>query len=126
VGDRVLTTIADRLAGSVRRGDVAGRYGGDEFLVLCDQVPSTDRIVAIAARLLEIVAEPINMDEHGKTVVTASVGIAIARKSGARAEDLVRHADSAMYTAKQNGRGRAHMYAPREGLRAHQRTIDAQ
>ena len=126
VGDRVLTTIADRLAGSVRRGDVAGRYGGDEFLVLCDQVPSTDRIVEIAARLLEIVAEPINLDEHGKTVVTGSVGIAIARKPGARAEDLVRHADAAMYTAKQRGPGRAQIYAVREGRRAHHRTTDAQ
>jgi diguanylate cyclase (GGDEF)-like protein len=116
-GDRVLTTVAERLAGTVRRGDIAGRFGGDEFLVLCDQVPGMGSILDIAARLVQIVAEPIVLDDGSRTAVTGSVGVAIASSPDMPAEGLLREADSAMYGAKEQGQGLVRLFAP-DGITA--------
>jgi len=110
VGDRVLTTVAQRLVGVMRRGDVAGRFGGDEFLVLCDRLPDDKLVHGIADRLQRALADPIVLEGELRTVVTCSIGIVIASSPDARAEDVIRDADAAMYRAKEEGRDRFQVF----------------
>jgi diguanylate cyclase (GGDEF)-like protein/PAS domain S-box-containing protein len=104
-GDRVLTTLAERLRSSVRPGDTVARYGGDEFVVLCERTASAEAQI-VAERLVAAAAEPL--DGAPRMVATsASVGLVVADgPRPADAEDLVRDADAAMYEAKRRGRGR--------------------
>ncbi len=118
VGDRVLLTTAQRLVQAMRKGDTAARFGGDEFIILCDRLSSEDAVGDIADRLLGVLTEPIPLDGAATTVVNGSLGIVIASSSDARAEDLIRDADAAMYRAKEEGRGRFHIFDARLHERA--------
>jgi diguanylate cyclase (GGDEF)-like protein len=101
-GDKVLVVAAKRLAGAMRPSDTVGRFGGDEFIVVCEQLENERAAVQIAERLAETIARPIPL-ESGDVVVTTSVGIALADTPAARSHALVRDADAAMYRAKQRG-----------------------
>jgi diguanylate cyclase (GGDEF)-like protein/PAS domain S-box-containing protein len=106
-GDEVLRTIGDLVYGLIRDGDVAARFGGDEF-VLCCEVAGGDDAVRIALRLLESLRFPFRSD--GKLhQVTASVGIALSQPDS-HAEVLLRQADAAMYAAKESGKGRMQLF----------------
>ena len=105
IGDELVTTVAQRLRDVLRPGNVIARFGGDEFVVLCDDLKNDDDASSIARRLLEAVAEPIALTTE-EVFVTASIGIAIA-EPGDSSETLLRHADAAMYRAKNGGRARA-------------------
>jgi diguanylate cyclase (GGDEF)-like protein/PAS domain S-box-containing protein len=105
IGDELVTTVAQRLRATLRPDNVIARFGGDEFVVLCADLASDDAASAIADRLLAAVAEPITLTTE-EVFVTASIGIAIAA-TGDTSETLLRHADAAMYRAKNNGRARA-------------------
>ena len=118
VGDKVLVTTAQRLVQAMRKGDTAARFGGDEFIILCDRLSSEDAVGDIADRLLGVLTEPIRLDGAATTVVNGSLGIVIASSSDARAEDLIRDADAAMYRAKEEGRGRFHIFDARLHERA--------
>jgi diguanylate cyclase (GGDEF)-like protein/PAS domain S-box-containing protein len=118
VGDKVLVTTAQRLVQAMRKGDTAARFGGDEFIILCDRLSSEDAVGDIADRLLGVLNEPIPLNGTAATVVNGSVGIVIASSSDARAEDLIRDADAAMYRAKEEGRGRFHIFDTRLHERA--------
>ena len=103
-GDTVLRHVAKRLQASLRRGDVAGRYGGDEFTLLINNVSSESDAIRVAERVLLKLKEPI---EVGKPVtVGASIGIALSTNLHERPEDLIRDADGAMYRAKSLGKNR--------------------
>nr|WP_269329931.1 EAL domain-containing protein [Kineosporia babensis] len=108
-GDEVLRTTAERMKSVLRAGDILGRQGGDEFVVLIDPVPSPAELMDIAERLVTSVSDPI-MTAAGKTSVGASVGIALARDGQTNAEKLLQDADLAAYRAKSNGRGRAEIF----------------
>jgi diguanylate cyclase (GGDEF)-like protein len=110
VGDHVLRTVAQRLSRQMRAGDTAARFGGDEFVVICDELPSDDAVGDIAEGILEALAEPMDLDGAATTVVTASIGIAIIDDPSVRPEHLIRDADAAMYRAKEDGRGRFHVF----------------
>ncbi|WP_210506133.1 diguanylate cyclase [Naasia sp. SYSU D00057] len=105
VGDRVLAEVAQRLSQVVRRSDTIGRYGGDEFMVICRGAnPRTAR--AIAERLAGAVRAPL-ADMPPGVGVTASIGVAALHPSGEEflsADGLVAAADAAMYAAKREGR----------------------
>lgn len=105
VGDEVLVVAARRLADAVRDGDVVCRFGGDEFMVLCERIGADD-LVAVAERIVDALAAPVTID--GLVVqIGVSVGAALAEPSDADDPDaLVRRADRAMYQAKGAGRGR--------------------
>jgi diguanylate cyclase (GGDEF)-like protein/PAS domain S-box-containing protein len=124
-GDEVLSVVADRLGISVRGGDPVGRIGGDEFLVVCPSVESSETAVAIAERIAYALRQPVRL--AGSAVpLRASVGVAYARRR-VRADVLVRRADAAMYESKRQAQGAPILYSPgvaagRTGVRHHPAT----
>ena len=98
-GDRFLRRVAQRLQGSVRQMDTVARLGGDEFVVLLSDVRLRSDAEAVSAKIAEACAEPFMLDGQ-KTQVTLSIGIASFPEDGDNAEELLRHADAAMYVAK--------------------------
>ena len=76
-GDELVITVAQRLRHAIRPGDVIARFGGDEFVVLCDNLTSVEAVEALAERLLDAVAEPVSLTTD-EVFVTASIGIALS------------------------------------------------
>ena len=103
-GDAVLRQAAKLFQQCLRKGDVAGRYGGDEFTLLVHNVNGPTDAVRVADRILGKIQTPIDVGEPVK--VGASIGIALSTNLHERAEDLIRDADSAMYRAKAQGKNR--------------------
>jgi diguanylate cyclase (GGDEF)-like protein len=112
VGDSVLACIGDRLRKALRPEDMASRFGGDEFVVLCEGLEDDRHVVTIANRIGRSISEPISL-EAGEVVVTTSIGIAAARGIGDRPEVLLRDADAAVYRAKERGRDRFEFFDQR-------------
>ncbi len=105
-GDEILCRIADILRASVRGDDLVARIGGDEFLIIQTAVSNPDDTRKLASRILENVA--IDMDvAHDPMAVGVSIGVSLFPQDGADAETLQRNADTALYRAKNNGRGHA-------------------
>jgi len=111
VGDRVLVELAGRLAAGVRIGDTTARFGGDEFLVVCEGVADEDEARQLAQRVLGLVDRPIRVD--GRDIaLTVSCGVAVVDGT-ASPEVALRGADEAMYRAKENGRARVEVFGGR-------------
>jgi diguanylate cyclase (GGDEF)-like protein/PAS domain S-box-containing protein len=106
VGDTLLREIAERLRTAVRRGDVVARFGGDEFVVLCEHPAGQPEMLDLAMRLLDTLSKPVDM-EPATVQVGASIGIAIGGGGRVTIDTLLRDADVALYQAKDRGRGRA-------------------
>jgi len=104
VADNLLVQVARRLEGSVRTGSIVGRLGGDEFAVVVPSLVEGADEGAVAQRLLDCLHAPFELDGELVTV-SASVGLALYPIDGISADALLRHADTAMYVAKQTGRG---------------------
>jgi diguanylate cyclase (GGDEF)-like protein/PAS domain S-box-containing protein len=98
-GDAVLAVVGSRLADIVRPQDVVARYGGDEFLMLCDGLSDVDA-VTVASRITAALAEPIELPDGGSVVIGATAGVAGSAGAGDALDDLIREADAAMYRAK--------------------------
>jgi diguanylate cyclase (GGDEF)-like protein/PAS domain S-box-containing protein len=106
VGDRVLIEMGARLAGAVRPGDTVGRFGGDEFVVICEELTSAGEALGIAQRVQEAMGQPI-LVEGNELVLSISTGIALATQPTTLPGSLLRDADSAMHHAKRSGRARS-------------------
>jgi diguanylate cyclase (GGDEF)-like protein/PAS domain S-box-containing protein len=106
-GDELLLLVARRLERSVRAGDSVARFGGDEFVVICEAVSSRDEAVQIAGRIRESLAHTYRLSS-GEASVAASVGIAVDEGHGT-VDDLLRDADIAAYRAKELGRNRVEL-----------------
>jgi len=105
-GDEVLITVAERLQDIVRPSDTVARLGGDEFIILCEDLVGDADAIAVAERVLERLAEPMEL-QHGRSATTgASIGVVLAADATTTTEALLRDADAAMYKAKQAGRNR--------------------
>ncbi|MGO9790669.1 MAG: EAL domain-containing protein [Solirubrobacteraceae bacterium] len=105
VGDTLLRRVAARLTACVREEDLVARPGGDEFTVVCTRTASDHAIAEVAARLVESVLEPFEIDGR-EVFLTASVGVAVSEHGRETPEELLRDADAAMYRAKDLGGGR--------------------
>lgn len=103
VGDRLLKVMAARIAGRLRPCDLLARPGGDEFLVCMEEIRYAGEIAHAAMAILETVAEPVQIDER-ELIVTCSIGIGVCPEDGADADTLIKHADGALYRAKDQGR----------------------
>ncbi len=111
--DRVLADLAHRLRGRLRHSDVVARVGGDEFAVL---LPHTDSLQgqALASQLLEAIrSQPIDLG-GSPLRISAAIGVALYPEHGTTAEELLAHADQAMYQAKATGGNACRVYAPDE------------
>jgi diguanylate cyclase len=103
VGDGVLVELARRLEDGLRGSDTAARFGGDEFMILCEDVSEQQDVINIAERILHTIEAPFVVHEE-HLAVQASMGIAVADGQSDTAESLIRNADAAMYDAKQAGK----------------------
>jgi diguanylate cyclase (GGDEF)-like protein/PAS domain S-box-containing protein len=107
-GDELLTALALRLQGVVRPGDTIARFGGDEFVVLCEDLSpgaAREQAIEVAERLVDVVESPFSCQGQAHFLST-SVGIACSTGVEDRPEALLRDADAAMYRAKERGKGR--------------------
>jgi diguanylate cyclase (GGDEF)-like protein len=123
-GDQVLVEVARRIGGVLRSSDTAARFGGDEFVILCEDISDEQQAVRIAERLIASIEQPLEL-ENDNMFVTASIGIVVASgRQGDDAEALIREADSAMYRAKKRG-VRCELFDRELGDRvAHRREIE--
>ncbi|MBB3167354.1 putative bifunctional diguanylate cyclase/phosphodiesterase [Simiduia aestuariiviva] len=110
-GDNFLVSTSARLAGCLRSCDTLGRLGGDEFILIMENVQHQQEIIALLDRILHLFTTPFNIHETSY-VVTASIGISLAPQDGQRPEELIRKADLAMYQAKQSGKNKFHFFDP--------------
>jgi diguanylate cyclase (GGDEF)-like protein/PAS domain S-box-containing protein len=110
VGDELLVAVAVRLAASVRESDTAARLGGDEFALLIDDAADPEAVDAFAERIVAAFTEPFTLSE-ATVLATATVGVATSEDSG-DVDELLRHADLALYAAKAAGKRRWRHYQP--------------
>jgi diguanylate cyclase (GGDEF)-like protein len=105
-GDQLLSVVAHRLKACTKDGDTVARLGGDEFTVLLRNVGDVETVRQIAERVIRSLALPANLGGRDYQM-RASVGVTLFPDDGCDLEDVIRHADLAMYRAKAQGRGRA-------------------
>lgn len=110
-GDCLLKNVAERLINCVRQADTVARLGGDEFTVLLEEVDRPDMLAAIAEKILLSLSSAVQLNGH-QVVVGCSIGLSVYPDDGACAEQLLKHADTAMYYAKENGRNTYAFYSP--------------
>lgn len=111
VGDRLLQAVAERLAYNLRLSDSLSRLGGDEFVCLLEDVVDGREAMRVADKMLALLAATFDVAGH-EVHLSASIGICLFPEDGTDREALVRNADTAMFRAKADGRGRAHFYTP--------------
>ena len=109
-GDRLLVDVALRIRAVLRAGDTAARVGGDEFVVLLDEVATREAALVIAHRLSEALRAPYEIGTE-RRIAMASMGVVVGPESFGTADVVVAAADAAMYDAKRRGRGRCVLYS---------------
>jgi PAS domain S-box-containing protein len=133
-GDRLLRKIAQRLSQALRAGDTVARaavegkrhedtvarVGGDEFVIIATGLPHMDALENITNRILKLTALPCEIDGR-EVAVTASLGVTVYPFDAVDPETLIRHADQAMYQAKEFGRNRYHLFDAERDQQAHTR-----
>jgi len=117
VGDRLLVEVAQRLKGCIRAGDTVSRLGGDEFVLLFSELDDIHECDIAIARVISTLTHPFLINGHG-ILISASIGVTLYPQDGADSDTLLRHADQAMYAAKQAGRNRYHLFDPENDRRA--------
>jgi diguanylate cyclase (GGDEF)-like protein/PAS domain S-box-containing protein len=116
-GDKLLQYVASRLRECVRAPDTVSRQGGDEFVVLLQNLENPEDAVTAARRVLKVVAEAYSINGHDLHI-TASIGVSIYPDDGPDAETLIKNADTSMYQAKESGRQTFRFFKPEMNLRA--------
>ncbi len=119
-GDQLLKAISERLLAALRPEDTVARFGGDEFVVLCEDVPDEATVRHVAQRIEATISSPTVISRR-EIFVTASIGVVVSGPSAASPETLLRDADAAMYGAKGQGRARIECF----DRQTHQRSVEA-
>ncbi len=120
VGDELLREVAQRLRACVREFDTVARIGGDEFVLILNGQEEPGTVGRRVERILEVVSQPWR-SPHGDFHLTCSLGVALYPDDGSDAITLLKHADSAMYRAKEHGRSNVQFYTPELNRRVHER-----
>lgn len=109
-GDRALQALAERLSDCARDGDTVARFGGDEFAIVLEDIASADDVAPTARKILDSLAQSFMLDEH-EFFITTSIGISLFPIDGRDTQTLLKHADIAMYRAKDLGRNTYQFYS---------------
>ncbi len=109
IGDQLLVEVSRRLSAVLREGDTLARIGGDEFVVILTDLEHSDDCLPLMERMLAAVASPVIVDDR-MLKVSASIGATLYPRDEVDADMLLRHADHAMYQAKQDGKNRYHVF----------------
>ncbi|MDB5600227.1 MAG: diguanylate cyclase [Xanthobacteraceae bacterium] len=117
VGDALLTRVGERLLACVGEHDTVARLGGDEFAILQRAITSPDEAEALAWRIIEMIAAPYDVDGI-QIIAGGSIGIAIAPQDGNDPDQILKHADLALYRAKDGGRSTCRFFEPEMEARA--------
>jgi len=120
IGDKLLQSIAKRLLECVRTPDTVSRQGGDEFVILLQEVLRPEDTANTTRRVLQTISEAHSIDNHD-LYVTASIGVSMYPSDGLNVETLLKNADTAMYQAKEDGRQCCKFFAPAMNVRAVER-----
>jgi len=121
IGDRVLKAVGERLRASVRDGATVARLGGDEFTVVLEDIHHAEEAEKIAAELLNVFSDPLDLESGQQVVISPSIGISLYPDHAQVPTDLVKYADTAMYQAKEAGRNMYMLYTPAMDAVARQR-----
>lgn len=119
-GDALLKRVAERLSTCMRGQDTVARYGGDEFAFVLLEVATEDNVPILMDRLLKTVERPFEIDGH-TFFISCSIGLCFYPRDGADVDTLLKHADTAMYRAKEVGRNNYQFYTPALQARISQR-----
>jgi diguanylate cyclase (GGDEF)-like protein/PAS domain S-box-containing protein len=122
IGDKLLQDISKRLLNCVREIDTVCRQGGDEFIILLDDVASADAVASVARKILDILGKPFEIENHN-LVTSFSIGIAIYPDDGRDITTLMKKADTAMYHAKESGRNTYRFHTEQMNLAASMRMM---
>lgn len=120
-GDRVLIEIANRIKHAIRASDSVARIGGDEFVILLAEFANIDEIEIAIERILDMLRQPVHIEGDGLQIkVSASIGVTVHPFDESDADTLIRHADQAMYIAKNQGRNNWRMYDSTDDKATHE------
>jgi diguanylate cyclase (GGDEF)-like protein len=119
-GDRLLQTVAVRLASCIREADMLARLGGDEFVILVENFDNASYLATLAERIVQVISEPFHL-EGNDYYLGVSIGVSIFPDDGDDGPTLLRSADSAMYYAKERGRNQHQFYTSELSARAQRR-----
>jgi diguanylate cyclase (GGDEF)-like protein/PAS domain S-box-containing protein len=120
IGDALLVQVAACLRSWIRKGDLLGRLGGDEFMVILDGLHAKEDAAMVAENLLDAISNPLLVEGH-ELNIGASIGISTFPDDASNAEELMKQADSAMYAAKREGKNRVGHFTPEIGSLVHER-----
>ena len=109
IGDKLLKSVAGRLSGAFRPSDSVARFGGDEFAVLLNGVGSSKEVIEIGERIVKAIEQPYRLSGY-EVVTSCSIGVTLSTVGYDRPEDFLRDADTAMYRAKEQGKGRLEVF----------------
>jgi len=120
VGDRTIKEVARLLLTSLRASDTVVRFGGDEFVIMLEEIHQQDEVVRLVRKVLAALSAPIHMQGQ-ELFMSASIGVTLCPDDGEDVNTLLKHADIAMYRAKERGRNCYEFYCSEMGARAYER-----
>ena len=123
-GDDLLKQFSSRLLKQLRKGDTLSRFAGDEFIILLDSVGSLNNVTILANKILDCVQIPFQINAN-ETTIGMSIGIAMYPNDGEKASQLLKHADTAMYHAKHEGKNTFRFYSNELNTQARNKLIIA-
>ena len=120
IGDKLIKQVSNRLLNTLRKEDTISRNGGDEFVVVIQRMENSDEVIGIAQKLIENLIDIFEIDSH--TIhIGSSIGISLYPSDGSTAIELIRNADTAMFSAKKSGGNRLQFYDESMSNKLHER-----